>query len=297
MVRVHSTLAKAAVDSPTGSRRAARYRAWLTLGREGFTLLEILVATAILALILMTVYGVLSRALYAKNHSEEHADLYASGREAVLKMADEIEGSLPPTAGPNISFVGIPGTENVPTDAVQFAVVVRRQMGVSQSRGGRAMVSYSLDPVKDTPNLFALRRQEQMLTEAPPANVDDGSDSADPAAETNSQQPSVLAAYLLDQVAGLRFRYLDPASGDWVDKWDTTDVPPPPQVPVGLPGAVEITLFLADANGGTYDFGTIVDLPLYALPTPTPGGAVTGAQSLGGAQGLGGTGGGLGGPN
>ena len=163
MVRVEPTFASAAVDDPTGSGRPTRRALWMPLGRQGFTLLEILVATAILALILMTVYGVLSRALYAKNHSEEHADLYSSGREAVLKMTDEIEGSLPPTAGPTISFVGIPGTENVPTDAVQFAVVVRRQLGVTQSRGGRAMVSYSLDPVKDTPNLFALVRKLVLL--------------------------------------------------------------------------------------------------------------------------------------
>jgi general secretion pathway protein J len=243
------------------------------MSRRGFTLLELLVATAILGIILVTIYGVLSRALYAKNHSEEHADLYASGREAVLKMADEIEGALPPTAGANIAFVGIPGTESVPTDAVQFAVVVRRQLGASQSRGGRALVSYSLDPVKDTPNLFALRRQEQMLTQAAPAESGDGSDNGD-ATDGSDAAPTALAAYLLDQVAGLRFRYLDPATGDWVDRWDTTEQPDPLQPPPGLPGAVEITLFLVDNSGGTYDFGTIVDLPLFALPTPTPGGSI-----------------------
>jgi general secretion pathway protein J len=258
------------------------------MSRRGFTLLEVLVATAILAIILMTVYGVLSKALYAKNHSEERADLYASGREAVLKMADELEGALPPTAGSTISFVGIPGTERVPTDAVQFAVVVRRQFGASQSRGGRALVSYSLDPVKDTPNLFALRRQEQMLTEAAPAESSDGSSDGDPmGGDAAPEPPSTLAAYLLDQVAGLRLRYLDPTSGDWVDHWDTTDQPAPPQPPIALPGAVEITLFLADNGGGTHDFATIVDLPLFSVP-PTP---VTGGSGVaGGAGGTGATG-------
>ncbi len=241
------------------------------MSRRGFTLLEILVATAILSIILLTVYGVLSRALYAKNHSEERADLYASGREAVLKMADELEGALPPTAGQNIIFVGIPGTERVPTDAVQFIVVVRRQFGASQNRGGRARVSYSLDPVKDTPNLFALRRQEELLTEAAPDPATDGSNNVDPTTgEPAAAAPVALAAYLLDQVAGLRFRYLDPLTSEWADHWDTTDQPPSPQPPRGLPGAVEITLFLSDTTGGVHDFSTIVDLPLFSMP-PTPG--------------------------
>jgi general secretion pathway protein J len=239
------------------------------MNQRGFTLLEVLVAMAILAIIMVTVYGVLSQALYAKNHSEERADLYASGREAVLKIADELEGALPPTAGRNIGFVGIAGTGRVPTDGVQFDVVVRRLFGPTQSRGGRALVSYSLDPLQDT-NLFALRRQEQPLTDNLP--IDSNSDTAD----SNSQDaaapaaPVAIAAYLLDQVAGLRLRYLDPETGEWLDNWDNT-VPPEPGHPQrGLPGAVEITLFLADNQGGVHDFGTIVDLPLANLAPPTP---------------------------
>ena len=233
------------------------------VGRRGFTLIEVMVATAIVGLVLVTVYGAVARTVASKNHAEERAELYAAGREAVLKMADEIEGALSPAGGRNVGFVGVPGTERVPTDAVQFDVVIRRLFGVSQGRGGRALVSYSLDPLKDRPNLFALRRQEQLLTDPAAEDIDaSAGDVAEPAA------PTAFAAYLLDQVAGLRFRYLDPESGEWTDAWDTT-VPRAGVGPRGLPGAVEITLFLADPRGAIHDFGTIVDLPLANL-VPTP---------------------------
>jgi prepilin-type N-terminal cleavage/methylation domain-containing protein len=232
--------------------------------QRGFTLLEIMVATAILGIILTTVYGVLSRALYAKNHAEERADLYASGREKVLQMADELEGALPPTAGRNIGFIGAPGTERVPADTVQFDVVIRRPFSSGPARGGRALVSYSLDPVKETPNLYALLRQEQLLTNPmSESGTDDNAGSGDPA------QPTVTATHLIDQVAGLRFRYVD-QTGQFVDSWDTTIARPGQQGLPGLPGAVEITLFLADNQGGVHDFTTIVDLPLANL-VPTPG--------------------------
>ena len=239
------------------------------MGRRGFTLLEIMIATTILSIIMITVYGVVGRALYAKNHSEERADLYASGREAVLKIADELEGALPPTAGRNIGFIGIPGTDRVPTDAVQFDIVVRRLYGASETRGGRALVSYSLDPIENTPNLFALRRQEQLLTEAVPADL--GTDNPDNVDAEAPAAPTTMAVYLLDQVAGLRLRYLDPFTGEWVDSWDTTEQPQPGEPPRGLPGAVEVTVFLTDNEGGVHDFGTIVDLPLSNLMPPTPG--------------------------
>lgn len=236
--------------------------------QRGFTLLEIMVATAILGIILVTVYGVLSRALYAKNHAEERADLYAAGRETVLKMADELEGALPPTAGHNIGFIGVAGSEHVPTDAVQFDIVIRRVFSTAQGRGGRGLVSYSLDPLKDTPNLYALRRQEQLLTD--PALDDANRDDTGTEGAEAPAPPSASAAYLIDQVAGLRLRYLDPQTGEWADSWDTTVVRAGQQGPSGLPGAVEITLFLADGQGGVHDFGTIVDLPLANL-VPTPG--------------------------
>jgi len=234
------------------------------MARRGFTLIEIMIATTILGIIMVTVYGVLSRALATKNHAEERADLYASGREVVLKIADELEGALPPTAGRAIGFLGIPGSSRVPADAVQFCVVVRRLYGAAETRGGRALVSYSVDPAPNTPNLFALRRQEQLLNQTGAEDLE--SEGFD---EAPVPTPAAFSAYIMDQVAGLRFRYLDPQTGEWVNTWDTTVEPQAGQPPIGLPGAVEITLFLADNQGGVHDFSTIVDLPLF-IPPPTP---------------------------
>ena len=81
-----------------------------------------------------------------------------------------------------------------------------------------------------------------------------------------------MDAFIADRVAALRLRYLDPMTGEWASSWDTTQEVPTGQRPIGLPGMVEITLYLADSAGNPVDFSTRVDLPLFVVaPTPTPG--------------------------
>jgi hypothetical protein len=241
---------------------------------RGFTLLEVLLAT-----IVTTVYGAVARSLRAKNRAEGRAELYAAGREAVLKIADEIEAALPPRPGSDVYFYAVPGEGRVPNDAVQFVTVIRRHFSASRTHGGRALLTYQLDPVEGTPNLFALRRQEELLTLPllPAGSSEDAPEDEQHAAEASAEgeangaevPPGFSAAHLLDRVAGLRLQYWDPATDAWVDSWDTTAEQQPGQVP-SLPGAVEIVLFLADDEGGIHDFRTIVDLPLANLQ-PTPG--------------------------
>jgi prepilin-type N-terminal cleavage/methylation domain-containing protein len=256
------------------------HRVRIAQGRapHGFTLLEVLLATAILAIIVTIVYGAVARSLRAKNRAEGRAELYAAGREAVLKIADEIEAALPPRPGSDVWFYAVPGQGRVPNDAVQFFRVIRRQFSASRTQGGRAMVTYQLDPVESTPNLFALRREEQLFT--PPLFATESSENAsdehrpaetEAAGDANGGEVprGFSAMYLLDRVAGLWLRYWDPATDNWVDSWDTTAEVQPGEAP-SLPGAVEIVLFLADDEGGIHDFRTWVDLPLANLQ-PTPG--------------------------
>ena len=234
---------------------------------RGFTLIEVIVATAILGLVMTTIYGVLTRTLMATRHAEARAELFASGREQVMRMADEIEGALPPTR--IVYFIGEHRGSTPPTDAIGFYTIVNRAFGGGHRLGGLAFVSYSLDETKD--GWFALRRQEELLANPGSAAGDDrfGDDFDDsyPSAELARPEPIINSVHLIDRVAGLRFGYIDPETGELVEAWDTS-TPDSENRLRNLPGAVSITLFLADERGGIHDFSTIVDLPLARYPTP-----------------------------
>jgi prepilin-type N-terminal cleavage/methylation domain-containing protein len=258
-----------------------------SLRSDGFTLIELLLAVVIAGLVLVTVYGALSRTEASKRHAEERSELYSSGRQAVLRIASDLEGSLPPPAGDRIYFRGTHGSGSSPE--VHFVTMNRGGYGMQRVRPGRVLVVYSLDPLENRRGQFALRREEYlysaMLAEA------DGKEQPTPASDQEESPPTAQATYLLDcpnvpnelnlpgvctPVTALTFRYYDETVGDWRDEWDSTD-----DAMLGrLPAAVEIGLVVADDNGGEHDFSTIVDLPLSrGQPTPPAGQA----QTAGGA--------------
>ncbi len=243
-------------------------------GRAGFTLLEILVAVAILGIIMTTVYGVLSRTLYSKGYAEDRADMYAAGREAVLKIASDLEAALPPTPRGEIAFRTLTQSDQPPRDAVQFSINTHSGLGAAVPQSGRATITYSLAPLSDANQFFIVRRDEVPIV-AEETGPDDGTDDLQ-AEEVPTPHPKI--SFLNDDmdctdqrfcVVGLRFQYLDGESGQWVADWDSTTEDHFDKLPV----AVQITLYMSDNNGTIHDFGTIADLIMApsTLPTPTPG--------------------------
>jgi prepilin-type N-terminal cleavage/methylation domain-containing protein len=237
---------------------------------RGFTLLEVLVAVTILGLVLATVYGALSRTLYAKGYAEDRAEMYAVGREAALKIGQDLEAALPPSPQAGVNFFGISRGDQPPDDAVQFSIMTHSGLRAISPTAGRVTVSYSLIPASENGKVFELLRDEMPMAITPPDTEDDTFDVA-------PSTPARRATLLLDQsdcadqrfcLVGLRFRYLDAATGDWASTWDSTS-----QEQFGrLPEAVEVAVYLSDNIGGVHDFTTIVDLILAAaIPTPTPG--------------------------
>ncbi|MBI4516054.1 MAG: prepilin-type N-terminal cleavage/methylation domain-containing protein [Deltaproteobacteria bacterium] len=237
----------------------------------GFTLLEVLVAMTILGIILLTVYGALSRALYTKAYAEDRAELYAAGREAVLRIADDLEAALPPRPRGDLAFHGLSHGERPPVDAVQFSRRTHSGLRPIALQSGRATVTYSLDPLGEGSKAFVLRRDEvPLMTELPEGEEDLAGDTLE-ALPT----PKATAIYLLDPadctegrfcVVGLRFRHLDPITEEWVSQWDSTEK----EQLNRLPAATEVALYLSDSNGAVHDFSTVVDLVLAAASIPTP---------------------------
>jgi prepilin-type N-terminal cleavage/methylation domain-containing protein len=251
--------------------------------QRGFTLVEVLVVAMMAAIILVAVFGSVSRTMNSKGIAEERAELFATGRDAVLRMADEIEAALPPAAGDRILFRGTSGGGRTPQSSIEFVATNRGGYGMHRVRPGQIYVRYALDPIPNKAGLFALRREEflfaALLAEA------DGVELAEEESEEDAA-PTSMATYLLDcpefpeaiyipgsctRLVGLRFRYFDIVDQAWHDEWDTLKDPEDPEYQ-RIPAAVEIALYLEDERAKMYEFSTIVDLPLgRAQPTPRPG--------------------------
>lgn len=267
---------------PTSSRRAA----------GGFTLLELLLAIVILALITATVYGSLARTESSKRIAESRAELYSAGRQALLKMAGDIEAALPPPSGDRIYFRGTHGDGEPPE--IHLVTMNRGGFGVNRVRPGRVLVVYSLAPLPKRRGQYALLREEYLYK----AMLDkaDGIEPPEPSSFDENEEdtaPTEQASLLLEcpdvqddldlpgaclPVTSLFFRYYDDTVGDWRDEWDST-------IDNGatfgrLPSAVEINLRIADEDGAQHPFYTVVDLPLAkGQPTPAPPGAGQQAQT------------------
>jgi prepilin-type N-terminal cleavage/methylation domain-containing protein len=265
---------------------------------RGFTLIEVLVVVIITGVILVTVYGSISRTLSSKGIAEERAELFAMGRDTVLRMADEIEGALPPAAGDRILFQGSTEGGQVPRSSIAFVAMNRGGYGSNRVRPGQILISYWLEPIPNSHGMFALVRREDLFA----ALLAQADGTQLPAAETEEENaaPSSMVVPILDcpdlpdlidipgscsRVVGLRFRFFDLENQSWLTEWDTTKDPEDPEYQ-RIPAAVEIALFLEDERGRMYDFSTIVDLPLgRAQPTPAPtqqsgtGGSTTGQDA------------------
>ena len=246
---------------------------------NGFTLMEVMMAVFIFGFIALTVYGVLSNAIRARTVSEERAELYALGRETLLRIVADLEGALLPLSGDRIFFEGVSEPASV-----RFIRMNRGGYRIGGVRPGQVLVEYSVTP-PDPRGFRTLVRGEQdfqfLLDEADGVQREESrfdlDDSNDPERQTElylnlldcpegaefSGTPGACA-----RLAGMRFSFYDDIADDFIEYWDSFEEGGVTED--RIPAAVQIELLLLDENGGEHDFSTVVDLPL-ARANPTPG--------------------------
>jgi general secretion pathway protein J len=224
-----------AFDRPTSER-----------SRWGFTLLEALIAMAIMAMMGALIWSSFSPSFQLKEEVEAQADHDTAIRQAVNRMAREISMAYLSNdydKGRYREMLTVfQGRRNAGNrDRLLFTSFAHQRLYENAPEGDQAFIEYRIleDPL--IPGQLNLMRREKTV-------LDDQPDRGG------------VEEVLCDDVRGLSFRYWDDQKKQWVEDWDTKDVSRTGQ----LPFRVEIALLAgpADATPVKYITQTEIFLPL-----------------------------------
>ena len=205
----------------------------LQLKNKGFTLVEVMVAAGILALIMAIIYGAFAGSIKTMEISTEGGDVYRKARLILNHMAQDVSCAYLPSerenAGIQYAFVGEDSEEDgLPRDTLSFTTTAPPVQGPSK---GLKEIGYGFihDPETDEP---ALVMREDIT---PDDHVDKGG-----------------RTYLIGAgIWGLDFTFYDARGRDW-ERWDSTA-----SIFDGkLPQRVKIAIYFKDAQGEPFSLST-----------------------------------------
>jgi general secretion pathway protein J len=197
--------------------------------KRGFTLVEVMIAAAILALIVSMLYVAFAWSVKTMEIGMEGGEAYRKARVVLYRMAQEISCAQPPSEeegiGAQYAFIGEDKVEDgVPQDTLDFISTALPLKGPSRGVKG---VGYYLapDPVTDKLSLLMKEDTTPALGDRPGEGV--------------------KGLLLAEGIEGLDFTYYDSQGREW-KRWDTTT----PVFARKLPQLVKISIFFKDDKGG-----------------------------------------------
>ncbi|MCC6543230.1 MAG: prepilin-type N-terminal cleavage/methylation domain-containing protein [Nitrospirae bacterium] len=199
----------------------------------GFTLMEVLLATAILGIIMMIIYGSFVQTRLVIGRTEASVDGLRGIRAAFSRITSDINMAFLSASNDNTFFVGTDDySAGYPTDQIDFTSFshIRRYSDALES--DQMEVGYFLR--KDFEGSSVLMKREKNRIDVNPMY-------------------GGRTYELCEDIAGIDFRYLD--EGTWLESWDS-------RVSKKLPEAVEITIIIKDSGGTERSFRTITEIPM-----------------------------------
>lgn len=197
---------------------------------RGFTLLEILVAISIVAIVLTTVYGVFTSVSGAKERLEADGEIYQRVRVIYDRLGREFRGVCP-VGGPGQKGVFRTGSDAAGNPILELTTSATAQAGARQT--GIALITYTLAPDRDNPAGKVLYRSEQSVLVSDTAMRESG------------------AMRLAAGIERMEWRFL--VQDQWRSDLDVSQD--------GFPLQAEITLTMIDGRGGTLPFRSAFELP------------------------------------
>jgi general secretion pathway protein J len=220
--------------SPTqGELQRSRLRCDGPSATRGFTLLEVIISVAILAVILTIVYNAFNSSMKAFSAMETQGDAYAQARVVLNRICGEIGSAYWSADNRNTGLIGADDEEDgLPSDSLHFTSCSHFRWAKDSRESELCEIGYYLEKDAETEESFLFRREDW--------NVDGTLDEGG--------RPLELA----EGADGLNFRYYD--GQEWADDWDSV-------IKGGLPQAIEVVLIMRDPRRTRIAFSSIIPIP------------------------------------
>ncbi|MEO6953056.1 MAG: prepilin-type N-terminal cleavage/methylation domain-containing protein [Polyangia bacterium] len=212
---------------------------------RGFTLIEVMVSVAILAMMSTLVWSSFKQTSLTKKNVESQALRYRTVRLALDRMAKELTMAFlsqdedPSQPERRTRFVGKPQGH---MHNLTFSYFGHQRLYEDAPEGDTAVVMYFSEPDREkrgTTNL--MRRESRRLGNIKPEDLSGETD------------------VMCDDVVQLKVTYYDSRAKEWREEWNTTSADGQPD---RLPSKVKIVLTVHDERGQEVPFTTQVHIAM-----------------------------------
>ena len=200
----------------------------IIVSREGFTLIEIMVAIALSSIIIIMLYAAHSAVIKSIHKLTGVADFYENINLAIRKIDRDISCLYYNRRNKKLCFIGESNYETPYNGKFNFVTIDHNEFLMLADikspcpKDDVKEVGYFLEPMEEVPGLFYLMRREEN-------NYDDEPESG---GETN---------ILLENVVDLKFEFKSRLSRDWSKKVNSRET-------YRIPSLVKVTLTVRDYN-------------------------------------------------
>jgi general secretion pathway protein J len=194
----------------------------------GFTLIEVLIAISVLALMMLIAWGTATQTMRAKRHFGAIQDRFREARSAMARIVADVEmayisGNEDRTLNDLRTF--FVGESSGEVNELRFSTFAHQRLYADANEGDQTIVRYYPAPDRDDRGKTNLMRRETR--------------------RLGNEKPETLAGeadILFSDVAKLKVSYFDVRANEWKDAWSTASV----ESQNKLPDRVRIQLTFLD---------------------------------------------------
>ena len=205
---------------------------------RGFTLIEMMLAIGVLAMILAMLASSFHTIAQSKVHAEGRLMVDREGRALLWQLSKELSNAVQtPYARSHVTLLGTGHMGNgLPIDTISMSTFSAGHRRALTGMTPENFVTYSLTPNPAQQGWYLLQRSQQsgLLTSG----------------------VAVQSMVLADNVLSLHIRYFD--GQQWGESWESASMVQGSQLPV----AVAIQIQMAAPGGRVMDFATQVTVPM-----------------------------------